>query len=132
MFWALKPSSLGLQVSLLLLFPPHLHTNKTICRSIPLLARALKNACVSISKVRSIPHSAGNFPKDVTRVSSLSQTHTCMRTTACEHSLHVCMLMRFIYLSAEQTTCCVSLVSCVMMMKGTCCSQQKPLSTLRF
>lgn len=40
--------------------------------------------------------------------------------------------MFFIYLCAEQTPRCVSLVSCVTMMKGTCCSQQKPLSTLRY
>lgn len=46
--------------------------------------------------------------------------------------MHACMLMFFIYLCAEQTPRCVSLVSCVTMMKGTCCSQQKPLSTLRY
>lgn len=44
--------------------------------------------------------------------------------------MHARMLMCFIYLCAEQTPRCVSLVSCVMMMKGTCCSQQKALSTL--
>lgn len=92
-----------------------------------------QNASVSISEVHSIPHSGGNFPKDVIPFPlflSLSNTHIQKRT----HStcMHACMLMFFIYLCAEQTPRCVSLVSCVTMMKGTCCSQQKPLSTLRY
>lgn len=84
-------------------------------------------------KVHSIPHSAGNFPKDAISSPSLSFSNThWFRQHTHAHTLYMraCMLMCFIYLSAEQTTCCVSLVSCVMMMKGTCCSQQKPLSTL--
>lgn len=121
--------------TLLALFRTHLHTSKTICPSIPLLGWALKNASVSISKVHSIPHSGGNFPEDVILFPlplSLSLKHTCMQKNTHAHNLDMraCMRMFLIYLCAEQTPRCVSLVSCVMMMKGTCCSQQKPLSTL--
>lgn len=119
-------------LTLLVLFPTYLHTNKTICPSIPLLGSALKNASVSIRKctqyhVLQVISPRMWFTFSLPLPARFPQTHT--------HSAHTlymraCMPMCFIYRSAEQTTCCVSLVSCVMMMKGTCCSQQKPLSTL--
>lgn len=57
-------------------------------------------------------------------------TLQCLETPLHVRSLHAYTLVFFIYPYAEQTHCCVSVVSSVMMMKGTCCSQQKALSTL--
>lgn len=127
--WAWKHNNLGLKVSPLALFCTHLHRTKTICPPIPLLGMALRNASVSVGKVHSVLHSGGNFPEDVILFSHFL-SHIWKHTRARPPYMRACMLMCFIYLCAEQTPRCVSLVSCVTMMKGTCCSQQKPLSTL--
>lgn len=116
--------------AVLVLFPTHLHTSKTICPSIPPLGRATQKGSCFHRKVHSIPHSVGNFPKDASRSLSFPITLAQQHPRAHTRYMRAGMLICFIYLSAEQTTCCVSLVSGVMMMKGTCCSQQKPLSTL--
>lgn len=104
----------------------------TICPSFPLPGGTLKTASVSITEVLSVPHSGGNFPKGSDSLSLLALSNARFQKDARAHAryTHARMLMRFICLCAEQTPRCVSLASRVMMMKGTCCSQQKPLSTL--
>ena len=64
--------------------------------------------------------------------SSWTHTHTDPEAPTHAHALYTrvhCVPTCFIYLCAEQTPRWVSLVSSVMMMKGTCCSQQKAFST---
>lgn len=108
----------------LLLFHIHSDTTKTICPSLPALQTPLFPSvkCTQYHVVEVISPTMWLLPP----VLSLSNRR---RYTP---YMHACMCMFFIYLCAEQTPRCVSLVSCVMMMKGTCCSQQKPLSTLRY
>lgn len=75
-------------------------------------------------------HSPGNFPKDAIFSAvflSLCRTHIMRHTSARVVSIRVCMRMCFIFLCVEKTPRCVSLLPSVTMMKGSCCSQQKPL-----
>lgn len=100
---------------LLPLFRPHLHTTRTICPSFPLLGRALKNASVSISKVHSIPHSGGNFPKDATLFPpSLALKRSHPETHPLTHTLHACMHAYVLYLSLcwANTLLCLTCFLC--------------------
>lgn len=112
--WLWKHNSLALQVFLLLvLFCSCLTTTETIFPSIPLLDRALKNASVSVSKVHSIPHCGGNFPKDVILFPPfLTLKHPQSEAHTCTHALHACLRTLFIFvLSIHPAVSHVFLVS---------------------
>lgn len=89
-----------------------------------------RKAFVSVGKVHLTPPSGGNFPWKCCSFFPHALKHMPENTPMCMCYMYACMLACFICLCAEQTPHRVSLVSCVMMMKGTCCSQQKLLPFL--
>lgn len=98
-----------------MLFCTCLTTTETIFPSILLLDRALKNASVSVSKVHSIPHCGGNFPKDVILFPPfLTLKHPQSEAHACTHTLHACMRAYVLYLSLcwANTPLCLTCFLC--------------------